>query len=63
MLYFYTIEITTKKIEIMKTINYLQDLITRNIMAGSLKKAKKNLIVLNELRKEEGLEPWSILLK
>lgn len=44
----------------METINYLQGLITRNILAGSLKKAKKNLDYLNELRAEAGLEPYVI---
>ena len=47
----------------METITYLQSLILRNILAGSLKKAKANLLVLNELRAEEGLEPWNISLK
>lgn len=44
----------------MEDIKYLQGLITRNILAGSLKKAKANLIVLNEVRESLGLEPWSI---
>lgn len=46
----------------METITYLQGLITRNILAGSFKKANKNLIVLNELRAEKGLEPCTVTL-
>lgn len=44
----------------METITYLQGMIIRNLLAGSLKKAKANLVVLNELRQEQGLEVWTL---